>query len=97
VESAAVLKRGARPWGRERVARALTREESRERSQIDVREPARGKHPDNPQGRLAAFCTILDVKYLLTRQFPVEAGSKIHTEMATHAVIVRSCLAGLAR
>ena len=27
-----VLKRGARPWGRERAARALTREESRERS-----------------------------------------------------------------
>jgi hypothetical protein len=92
-----VLKRGARPWGRERAARALTREESRERSQTDAREPAGGKHPDNPRAELAAFCTILDVKYLLTPHFAVGAGCNIDSEMTTHAVIVRSCLAGLAR
>jgi hypothetical protein len=92
-----VLKRGARPWGRERVARALTREESRERSQIDVCEPAGGKHPDNPRAALAAFCRFPGVKDLLTRHFAVEHACNIGAVMATHAVIVRSWQAGFAR
>jgi hypothetical protein len=40
---------------------------------------------------------FLDVKYLLTQHFAVDSACNIDTEMATHAVIVRSCLAGLAR
>jgi hypothetical protein len=87
----------ARDPGAGRGSRALTREESRERRQIDGCEPAGGKHPDNPRAPLAAFCRVPDVKDLLTRHFAVEPACNIGTVMATHAVVVRSREAGFAR
>ena len=57
-------KRGARPWGRERVARALTREESRERIQSDGWGLAVSEDPDKGCLGIAAFCMVSVVKYL---------------------------------
>jgi hypothetical protein len=83
-----VIKRGARPWGRERVARALTREESRERIQPDAPRPGAGEHPDNPRGGIPAFCRFFGVKDLLTPYLPDGGACKIDPGMTFRGAVI---------
>lgn len=84
------IKCGARPRGRERVARALTREESRERIQPDVWPLPGGKDPDKRVRRISAVSGFRPVKYLLTTYLAVGRACKIAAEMAIDAVIACS-------